>query len=260
MRRDSISANRQHCGRTATRSCALYLQDSWRPFAGLTLDLGFRWAAQINQDPLLGNDALIERVRGVDFPLGAFEPDRIPDDKRQWMPRAGVCLQPEQRRSTDGVPRQCGRFPRRNSSGLRECRHQSVSAAALQPLGQAADCRLHRCTGSFWTRESTSTPIRSTACRCSSPMKLSACWRRPAAGSGSQRRLARFPQPARGEIHARHGKPVDRQNGGRRAVDVQQDDAAARHARLQPAPLLRAAGRPGPAFPITISVGGPSRR
>ena len=73
---------------------ALYLQDSWRPFHGLTLDLGFRWAAQINQDPLLGNDALIARVRGVDFPLGAFEPDRIPDDKRQWMPRLGFAYSP----------------------------------------------------------------------------------------------------------------------------------------------------------------------
>ncbi len=73
---------------------ALYLQDSWRPVPGLTVDLGFRWAAQFNQSPQLGNDELIARVRGVDFPFGALNPAHLPDDRRQWMPRLGFAYSP----------------------------------------------------------------------------------------------------------------------------------------------------------------------
>lgn len=73
---------------------ALYVQDSWRPLPGLTLDLGFRWAAQINQDPRLGNDNLIARAGGVDFPFGPLDPTHIPDDKQQWMPRLGFAYSP----------------------------------------------------------------------------------------------------------------------------------------------------------------------
>ena len=73
---------------------ALYAQDSWRAAPGLTLDLGFRWEAQFNAAPQLGNTALIDQVRATDFLFGSVDPTFIPDSTRQWMPRAGFAYSP----------------------------------------------------------------------------------------------------------------------------------------------------------------------
>lgn len=88
---------------------ALYVQDSWRTAPGLTLDLGFRWEAQFNQAPQLGNDVLIDRVRVADFPSGPLDPTFIPDSTRQWMPRVGFAYSP---------PSLSGRFVLRGSAGV----------------------------------------------------------------------------------------------------------------------------------------------
>ncbi len=88
---------------------ALYAQDSWRVAPGLTLDLGFRWEAQYNQAPQLGNDVLIDRVRAADFPFGPVDPTFIPDSTRQWMPRVGFAYSP---------PSLSGRFVLRGSAGV----------------------------------------------------------------------------------------------------------------------------------------------
>ena len=73
---------------------SLYVQDAWRAAAGLTLDLGFRWEGQFNQDPQVGNDVLIDRVRVADFPFGSPDPAYLPDSVRQWMPRLGFAYSP----------------------------------------------------------------------------------------------------------------------------------------------------------------------
>lgn len=88
---------------------ALYAQDSWRVAPGLTLDLGFRWEAQFNQAPQLGNDVLIDRVRAADFPFGPADPTFLPDSTRQWMPRMGFAFSP---------PNLSGRFVLRGSAGI----------------------------------------------------------------------------------------------------------------------------------------------
>ncbi len=96
-------------GRQALGHGSLYVQDSWRALSGLTLDLGFRWEGQFNQVPQLGNDLLIERVRGSAFPFGAVDPTFIPDSTRQWMPRIGFAYSP---------PGLAGRFVLRGSAGV----------------------------------------------------------------------------------------------------------------------------------------------
>ena len=73
---------------------SLYVQDAWRAAPGLTMDLGFRWEGQFNQDPALGNDLLINRVRAADFPFGNPDPTVVPDSVRQWMPRLGFAYSP----------------------------------------------------------------------------------------------------------------------------------------------------------------------
>ena len=73
---------------------ALYVQDSWRATPQLTLDLGFRWEGQFNQEPLLGNTPLVNRVREADFPAGKLDPAFLPDSTSQWMPRVGFAYSP----------------------------------------------------------------------------------------------------------------------------------------------------------------------
>lgn len=75
---------------------ALYAQDSWNVAPGLTLDLGFRWEGQFNQDPWTGTEALVERVASARFPAGRVDPTFIPDSVRQWMPRLGMAYSPKQ--------------------------------------------------------------------------------------------------------------------------------------------------------------------
>lgn len=74
---------------------ALYVHDSWRVAPGLTVDLGFRWAGQLNQAPEVGNELLEDRVRRADFPFGRVDPAYLPDDLGQWMPRLGFAFAPQ---------------------------------------------------------------------------------------------------------------------------------------------------------------------
>ena len=88
---------------------SVYAQDSWRALPGLTLDLGFRWEGQFNQDPRVGNDPLIERLRSGNYPFGRLDPTFLPDSARQWMPRLGFAYSP---------PGLAGRFVLRGSAGV----------------------------------------------------------------------------------------------------------------------------------------------
>ena len=74
---------------------AMYMHDSWRVAPGLTVDLGFRWAGQLNQLPEVGNELLEQRVRRADYPFGRVNPAFLPDDLSQWMPRFGFAYAPQ---------------------------------------------------------------------------------------------------------------------------------------------------------------------
>ena len=73
---------------------ALFAQDSWRPTERLALNFGLRWETQRNPDPQATNGALLERVQGVELPLGRTDPALIPDSGHQVMPRFGFAYRP----------------------------------------------------------------------------------------------------------------------------------------------------------------------
>ncbi|HXG65486.1 MAG TPA: carboxypeptidase regulatory-like domain-containing protein [Blastocatellia bacterium] len=78
-----------------TDETAFFAQDSWRIRPNLTLNYGLRWEAQYNPEPELGNDALINLVRGFPFPSGhRVDPTRIPDDDDNFGPRVGFAWDP----------------------------------------------------------------------------------------------------------------------------------------------------------------------
>ncbi len=79
---------------------ALYLQDTWKPSAKLTLNYGLRWEAQIEPDPITPPsqvyfarwiDSTVTNTRGrFTFPSDG----RIPSDKKMWQPRVGIAWDP----------------------------------------------------------------------------------------------------------------------------------------------------------------------
>ena len=81
-------------GQQSLGHLALYAQDSWRVAPEWTLDLGFRWAAQYNQQPWTGNDVLVQRVRSAAFSFGDVDPAYLPSDTGQAMPRLGFAYSP----------------------------------------------------------------------------------------------------------------------------------------------------------------------
>src|SRR6266705_3525846 len=79
---------------------ALYLQDTWKPSAKLTLNYGLRWEAQIEPDPITPPsqvffapwiDSTVVNARGrFTFPSNGL----IPSDKKMWQPRLGIAWDP----------------------------------------------------------------------------------------------------------------------------------------------------------------------
>ena len=79
---------------------ALYLQDTWKPSAKLTLNYGLRWEAQIEPDPITPPsqvyfarwiDSTVTNARGsFTFPSDGT----IPSDKKMWQPRLGIAWDP----------------------------------------------------------------------------------------------------------------------------------------------------------------------
>ncbi len=78
-----------------TNEVAFFGQDAWRVLPNLTLNFGLRWEGQYNPDPELGNDALINLIKGFPFPSKHnVDPTRIDDDTNNFGPRFGFAYDP----------------------------------------------------------------------------------------------------------------------------------------------------------------------
>ncbi len=79
---------------------AVFLQDTWKPSAKLTLNYGLRWEAQIEPDPITPPsqvffapwiDSTVTNAKGqFTFPSDGT----IPSDKKMWQPRVGIAWDP----------------------------------------------------------------------------------------------------------------------------------------------------------------------
>lgn len=78
-----------------TNEIAFFGQDSWRVRPNLTLNLGLRWEGQYNPSPELGNDTLINKIKGFKFPSGhVLDPTVVADATKQFGPRLGFAWDP----------------------------------------------------------------------------------------------------------------------------------------------------------------------
>jgi len=107
---------------------AVFLQDTWKPSAKLTLNYGLRWEAQIEPDPITPPsqvffspwiDSTVVNARGrFTFPSNGL----IPSDKKMWQPRLGIAWDP----NADG--RQAVRI----SAGLYYARIPGLNLASVR--------------------------------------------------------------------------------------------------------------------------------
>lgn len=89
---------RRQVGVLATQNAAHQLaflaQDTWRIRPSVTLNLGLRWEGQINPQPTVNNDFLVNNVRNFPFPRGRVDATAMRNDFSQWAPRIGVSWNP----------------------------------------------------------------------------------------------------------------------------------------------------------------------
>jgi hypothetical protein len=75
---------------------AVFIQDKWQPASNLTVQLGLRWEAQIQPDPITPADEVFfadfigKTSLGQEFPSDG----NIPSDKSMWQPRVGITWDP----------------------------------------------------------------------------------------------------------------------------------------------------------------------
>lgn len=76
---------------------AVFIQDTWQPRDNLTIDLGLRWEAQIQPDPITPVDEVFyapfigTTSQGQEFPSDGT----IPSDYEMWQPRLGIAWDPK---------------------------------------------------------------------------------------------------------------------------------------------------------------------
>jgi hypothetical protein len=103
---------------------AVFLQDTWKPSAKLTLNYGLRWEAQLEPDPITPPSQVFfgpwidSTVNGHTFPSNGL----IPSDKKMWQPRLGIAWDP----NADG--RQVFRF----NAGLYYARIPALNLASVR--------------------------------------------------------------------------------------------------------------------------------
>jgi hypothetical protein len=79
---------------------AVFLQDTWKPSAELTLNYGLRWEAQLEPDPITPPSQVFFHPwigTTVTNAKGSFtfpSDGTIPSDKRMWQPRLGIAWDP----------------------------------------------------------------------------------------------------------------------------------------------------------------------
>jgi len=71
---------------------SFFIQDRWQPTAGLTIQYGVRWEAQIQPDPITPPDQVFYApfIGHPRFPSDGT----IPSDKKMWQPRLGISWDP----------------------------------------------------------------------------------------------------------------------------------------------------------------------
>ena len=75
---------------------AVFLQDVWQPLPNLTVQVGLRWEAQIEPDPITPPSQVFysgfigKTSKGMAFPSDGT----IPSDKKMWQPRFGISYDP----------------------------------------------------------------------------------------------------------------------------------------------------------------------
>ena len=76
---------------------ALFIQDTWRPRKNLTIDLGLRWEAQIQPDPITPvNEVFYAPFIGTTSQGQEFPSDgTIPSDEDMFQPRFGLAWDPK---------------------------------------------------------------------------------------------------------------------------------------------------------------------
>jgi len=78
------------------KQVSAFIQDTWRMTRQFTLTAGFRWEGYVNPQPDTSNTALYNAVKNFPFPLGLTnDPAHIPNNYRQYMPRAGIAWDPK---------------------------------------------------------------------------------------------------------------------------------------------------------------------
>jgi hypothetical protein len=121
------------------REPSVYLQDTWQPRPGLTLQLGLRWDGADNPplitpvDELFYADFIGRTENGIEFPGDGT----IPDQMDMWQPRLGISWDPVGRGQTV-VRASAGRYYAR-VPGLMLASSRSTDGSRGQTLTRSSD-------------------------------------------------------------------------------------------------------------------------
>ena len=80
----------------STDELAFFAQDNWKVRPNFTVNAGLRWEGAFNPTPQADNPALLNQVRGFNFPIGrSTDPSaKIPNQLDQFGPRLGFAWDP----------------------------------------------------------------------------------------------------------------------------------------------------------------------
>ena len=81
----------------STDEVAVFAQDNWKVKPNLTVNMGIRWEGAFNPTPDASNTAVVNQVKGFQFPIGrSTDPSaRIPNQLDQFAPRLGFAWDPK---------------------------------------------------------------------------------------------------------------------------------------------------------------------